>query len=56
MRERGPKNINKFNQKKSSRTREDSTFAVFAGREKLVHDTILMGKENFHINSEVSTE
>ncbi len=36
-----------------NRTMEDPTFAVFAGREKLVYDTILLGSDTFNINSQV---
>ncbi len=31
----------------------DPNFGVFAGREKLVYDSIRMGQENFHINRDV---
>ncbi len=32
---------------------DDGNFAVFAGREKLVYDTILLGRDLFHINTQV---
>ncbi len=36
------------------RTRVDPNFAVFAGREKLVYDTILLGRSFFHVNTKVN--
>ncbi len=35
------------------RTLNDPNFAVFAGREKLVYDTTRLGKDSFHINTQV---
>ena len=36
-----------------ARVLEDPTYAVFAGREKLVFDATRLGKQQFHINRDV---